>query len=987
MFQVGIDVGSTTIKCVVLDEAKQIVYKSYHRHRALIKEKVNELVQYIGTEILKGQPACLALTGSASLGVAEQFGIPFVQEVVATQIAVEQYPETIDVVIELGGEDAKILFLTNGVEVRMNGTCAGGTGAFIDQMAVLLDVPVEEMDKLALQAERIYPIASRCGVFAKTDVQPLLNQGARKEDVAASIFHAVVNQTIGGLAQGRELKGKMMFLGGPLTFLKGLQKSFIDVLKLDNNTGVFPENAQYYVAYGAALYAGSEQQLDFTALAQNMQTADEVKQYDGGLPPLFADEAEYDAFKARHAQAVIPEGKLEGYSGTVHIGIDAGSTTVKIVVVGENDEILYHKYMLSNGKPVELVRETLEEIYRINPTLKVQGSAATGYGEELVKNAFSMDAGLVETVAHLTAAQKLMPNVDFIIDIGGQDMKCFKIRNKVIDTIFLNEACSSGCGSFISTFATALGYSVKDFAALGLYSKHPVDLGSRCTVFMNSSVKQAQKEGAEVEDISAGLSISVVKNALYKVIRATSAESLGRNIIVQGGTFLNDAILRAFEQEVGVNVIRPNLAGLMGAYGAALYIKSLHLQNSTLLNAEQLANFSHETTERICELCGNHCKLTVNKFNNDRELIAGNRCERPVKSQDANFINITYNAYRHKRDEILKRKAVKGKRGRIGLPMGLNLYENYHFWHPILTKLGYEVVRAPFGSRDLFLEGQATIPSDTVCYPAKMMHGSVMHLIQKQGVNKIFYPCMPYNFDEHISGNHYNCPVVAYYPEVLDANMNILQDVRYMRDYLGPHNEKHFVKMLQKTFKEDHVTMKEAKEAATAGYDEQSNYLRNLKRYGKEAIAFAREHNLPIIVLAGRPYHVDPEINHGIDQLITSYGAVVISEDCLPLAKTKFHTNVLNQWTYHARLYNAAHYVCQQPDMYLVQLVSFGCGLDAVTTDEVRDILERNGKLYTQIKIDEINNLGAVKIRLRSLFAAIEQKQSEQKQLKQDHRG
>jgi predicted nucleotide-binding protein (sugar kinase/HSP70/actin superfamily) len=499
---------------------------------------------------------------------------------------------------------------------------------------------------------------------------------------------------------------------------------------------------------------------------------------------------------------------------------------------------------------------------------------------------------------------------------------------------------------------------------------------------MNSSVKQAQKEGAEVEDISAGLSISVVKNALYKVIRATSVESLGRHIIVQGGTFLNDAILRAFEQEVGVNVIRPNLAGLMGAYGAALYIKSLHHDNSTILNAEQLANFSHETSERICQLCGNHCKLTVNTFNNDKELIAGNRCERPVKSQDAGFINVPYNAYRHKRDEILKRKAEKGKRGRIGLPMGLNLYENYHFWHPILTKLGYEVVRAPFGSRDLFLEGQATIPSDTVCYPAKMMHGSVMHLIQKQGVNKIFYPCMPYNFDEHISGNHYNCPVVAYYPEVLDANMNILQDVRYMRDYLGPHNEKHFVKMLQKTLKEDRVTMKEAKEAATIGYDEQSNYLRNLKRYGKEAIAFAREHNLPIIVLAGRPYHVDPEINHGIDQLITSYGAVVISEDCLPLAKSKFHTNVLNQWTYHARLYNAAHYVCQQPDMYLVQLVSFGCGLDAVTTDEVRDILERNGKLYTQIKIDEINNLGAVKIRLRSLFAAIEQKQSEQ-----NHRG
>ncbi|MBQ5858471.1 MAG: 2-hydroxyacyl-CoA dehydratase, partial [Peptococcaceae bacterium] len=475
-------------------------------------------------------------------------------------------------------------------------------------------------------------------------------------------------------------------------------------------------------------------------------------------------------------------------------------------------------------------------------------------------------------------------------------------------------------------------------------------------------------------DISAGLSISGVKNALYKVIRATSAESLGRHIIVQGGTFLNDAILRAFEQEVGVEVIRPNIAGLMGAYGAALYARSLNPGKSSVLDAAGLDNFSHETTERVCQLCGNHCKLTVNRFNNGRELIAGNRCERPIKSQDKNFINIQYNAYRYKRDYILKRKAEKGKRGRIGLPMGLNMYENYHFWHPILTKLGYEVVRAPFGSRDLFLEGQATIPSDTVCYPAKMMHGSVTHLIEKQGVNRIFYPCLPYNFDEKISDNHYNCPVVAYYPEVLDANMSILQNVRFTKDYLGPHNEKHFVKRLQQTLKQDKIPLKEVKEAAAYGYQQQEEYLKDLKRYGKEAIAFARAHNLPIIVLAGRPYHVDPEINHGIDQLITSYGAVVISEDCLPLAKNKFHTNVLNQWTYHARLYSAAHYVCQQPDMYLVQLVSFGCGLDAVTTDEVRDILEKHDNLYTQIKIDEINNLGAVKIRLRSLFAAINQK-------------
>jgi len=940
----------------------------------MIQEKVDELVRMIDRDILHGDAAYLALTGSASLGMADAFAIPFVQEVVATQIAVEQYPETIDVVIELGGEDAKILFLTNGVEVRMNGTCAGGTGAFIDQMAVLLDVSVEQMDVLALKAERIYPIASRCGVFAKTDVQPLLNQGARKEDVAASIFHAVVNQTIGGLAQGRELKGKIMFLGGPLTFLKGLQKSFFDVLELDKDTGIFPENAQYYVAYGAALYASSEQPVLFTELAEQVRLAGEMKQYESGLPPLFADQAEYEAFQARHARASIPEGGLAHYTGKVTVGIDAGSTTVKLVVVGEQDEILYSKYLPSNGKPVELVREALQEIYVINPGLRVVGSAATGYGEELVKNAFSMDDGLVETVAHLTAAQKMMPDVDFIIDIGGQDMKCFKIRNQVIDTIFLNEACSSGCGSFISTFATAMGYSVRDFAALGLFAKHPVDLGSRCTVFMNSSVKQAQKEGAEIEDISAGLSISVVKNALYKVIRATSAESLGKHIIVQGGTFLNDAILRAFEQEVGVEVVRPNIAGLMGAYGAALYAKQLDLDRSQLLDAQGLAQFCHETTERVCQLCGNHCKLTVNRFNNSRELIAGNRCERPVKSQENGFVNITYNAYRYKRNEILKRKSEKGKRGRIGLPMGLNVYENYHFWHPLLTKLGYEVVRSPFGSREIFLEGQATIPSDTVCYPAKLMHGHVNHLIRKQSVNKIFYPCMPYNFDEHISSNHYNCPVVAYYPEVLSANMSLLQEVRFVKDYLGPHNEKHFVKKLQAALKADHVTLKEVKEAAAIGYQQQATYLKDLKRYGKEAIAFAREHDLPIVVLAGRPYHIDPEINHGIDQLITSYGAVVISEDCLPLAKNRFPTKVLNQWTYHARLYNAAHYICQQPDLYLVQLVSFGCGLDAITTDEVRDILESHDRLYTQIKIDEINNLGAVKIRLRSLFAAIAQK-------------
>ncbi|MBR6755677.1 MAG: 2-hydroxyacyl-CoA dehydratase [Peptococcaceae bacterium] len=977
MYSIGIDVGSTTIKCVVLDENKQVIYKSYHRHLALIKEKIAELITQVKAIFPNEEQWRVSITGSASLGVAEKFQIPFVQEVIALQIAVEEYPEVIDVVIELGGEDAKILFLTNGVELRMNGTCAGGTGAFIDQMAVLLDVTPDEMDLLALKAQRIYPIASRCGVFAKTDVQPLLNQGALKEDVAASIFHAVVNQTIGGLAQGRELKGKIMFLGGPLTFLQGLQKSFKDVLELDESTGIFPENAQYYVAYGAALYAANEQALDINELEQRLLQEEELKQYASTLQPLFKNQQEYTDFQQRHAQADVVRGSLENYEKSVYLGIDAGSTTVKVVLIGQDDELLYTHYAMSNGKPVDIVRQCLQEIYQLNPKLKIAGAAATGYGEELVKNAFKLDYGLVETVAHLTAAQKFMPDVDFIVDIGGQDMKCFKIRHGAIDTIFLNEACSSGCGSFISTFAMALGYSVEEFAQKGLFAQAPVDLGSRCTVFMNSSVKQAQKEGASIEDISAGLSVSVVKNALYKVIRASSKESLGGKIIVQGGTFLNDAILRAFEQEVQGEVVRPVIAGLMGAYGAALYIKGLCLEKSTVLSVEELKDFHHEASERICQLCGNHCRLTVNTFQHERELIAGNRCERPVQQGKEGKLDIPYNAYLYKRKQILLRKSNKGKRGKIGLPLGLNMYENYHFWHPLFTELGYEVVHSPFGSRDLFLGGQSTIPSDTICYPAKLMHGHVINLMEKQNVDKIFYPCMSYNIDENISNNHYNCPVVAYYPEVLAANMQSLQKVKFFREHLGIHEPKAFVQRMSRMFKEERVSKREIKKAADIAYQEQAREMEKLKAYGREAIAFAREHKVPIIVLAGRPYHVDPEINHGIDQLITSYGAVVISEDCLPLAEDKLQVKVLNQWTYHARLYNAAQYICTQPDMYLIQLVSFGCGLDAVTTDEVRDILEQNNQIYTQIKIDEINNLGAVKIRLRSLFAAIEQRNSQ----------
>lgn len=974
MYKIGMDIGSTTIKCVVLDQENKIVYQSYDRHRALVKEKTRGLLHYINESVIDKQSAYLALTGSASIGVAEKFGIPFIQEVMATQMAVDASGEEVDVVIELGGEDAKILFLTNGVEVRMNGSCAGGTGAFIDQMAALLDVAPEELDQLALTAKRVYPIASRCGVFAKSDIQPLLNQGAAKGDIAASIFGAVVNQTIGGLAQGRDLKGRIMFLGGPLTFFKALQLSFTESLHLSEENGIFPEDAQYYVAKGAAYYSKEESVQDLTKLLLAMDQDQDNEAYQGYLQPLFADLADYEAFVQRHQQAKLAEESLISYQGNGYLGIDAGSTTVKVVLIGEDEQILFSCYETSKGNPVSIVKRALLEIYNTNPSLKIKSSATTGYGEELIKKAFNVDYGVVETMAHLAAAQKFMPQVDFIIDIGGQDIKCFKIKNKIIDTIFLNEACSSGCGSFIGTFASALGYSVQEFAQLGLYAKSPVDLGTRCTVFMNSSVKQAQKEGAEVEDISAGLSVSVVKNALYKVIRVNSKEDLGEHIVVQGGTFLNDSILRAFELEVATEVVRPPNSGLMGALGAALYAKRQPKnERSGVLTKEELQHFNLVESKRDCQICGNHCNLTVTRYNEGQELIAGNRCERPIMAKQS--LQVEKNAFQFKRQLLLQRKSVKeGKLGRLGLLMGLNMMENYHFWHPLFTQLGFEVVSSPFATRDLYLKGQHTIPSDTVCYPAKLMHGHLEYLLEK-GIKDIFYPCLTYNFDEKISDNHYNCPVVAYYPEVLRANIQGLADVNFIMAYLGIHQPKTFAKKLYEVLAKDFAVSKhEVKKAVESAYAAQEAYQVAIKAFGKEAIAYARAEGMPIVVLAGRPYHIDPEINHGIDKLITSYGAVVISEDCLPLEEVQPKTKVLNQWTYHARLYNAAHYISRQSDMYLIQLVSFGCGLDAVTTDEVREILEANHQIYTQIKIDEISNLGAIKIRLRSLFAAIQQK-------------
>ncbi len=969
--RIGLDVGSTTIKCVALDDQDQIVFESYERHYSQITQKMAEILERIRTEVVHSDTAEVSVSGSAGMGIAQACHLPFVQEVYATRIATNKRIPDADVIIELGGEDAKILFLSGGLEVRMNGSCAGGTGAFIDQMATLLHITPEEMNQLAAEHEKIYTIASRCGVFAKSDIQPLLNQGARKSDISASIFAAVANQTIAGLAQGREIKGKVVYLGGPLTFLSGLRDSFDAAL---NVHGVFPDHSLYFVALGTA-YSSTET-IDLKKAIQ------EINEYihDGqflSIPCLFENEAQYEEFVARHAKAKAKRGDIETYSGKAFLGIDAGSTTVKAVLIGTEGQLLHSIYRSNSGNPVPAVKEYLTEIYEKYPNIQIASSAVTGYGEELLKNAFRLDFGIVETIAHYTAAKYFLPEVDFIIDIGGQDMKCFKIHNGAIDNIFLNEACSSGCGSFLQTFANTLGYEIPEFAKMGLFAKHPVDLGSRCTVFMNSSVKQAQKDGATTEDISAGLSVSVVKNAIYKVIRAASADELGKNIVVQGGTFLNDAVLRVFEQELKVNVIRPDISGLMGAFGAAMYAMQREEQHpefqTHLISLEELQHFTHDVKVATCGLCNNHCRLTINSFGSERKFIGGNRCDKPLSKKKQEPIP---NMYDFKLETLLSYQPVAGKRGKLGLPMGLNMYELLPFWHTFFTDLGFEVITSPLSNREMYIKGQHTIPSDTVCFPAKLMHGHICTLIE-QGIKHIFYPCMSYNFDEGISDNHYNCPVVAYYPEVISVNVPELEaeKVTLINDYIGIHRKKDFPGKMHKVLSQyfDGISPKEVKNAAQKAYEEHDRYLENIRKKGDEFLAQAEAEGRPIIVLSGRPYHLDPEINHGIDRLITSLGAVVISEDVVSSKVEKPSTSVLNQWTYHARLYAAAEYIGTRKNMNLVQLVSFGCGVDAITTDEVRQLLEKNNKIYTQIKIDEITNLGAVRIRLRSLFAALDQ--------------
>lgn len=969
--KIGLDVGSTTIKCVVLDETDKIVYSTYERHFSHIVEKSGELLRRVAEEY--APQGKLAISGSAGMGMADSVGVPFVQEVFATRVAANRLAPGTDCIIELGGEDAKILFLTGGTEVRMNGSCAGGTGAFIDQMATLLKMSADNMDAAAQNAEKTYTIASRCGVFAKSDIQPLINQGAKAADISASIYQAVVNQTIAGLAQGRPISGNVLYLGGPLTFSKCLRKSFDETLGV---TGTCPENSLLFVALGAAYY--SDQTFDLLEVAKRLEQRGASETY-RSQPALFTSKEEYEVFCERHAKATVPREPFPAdYAAPVHIGIDSGSTTVKMVVIDEENRILFTDYRPNLGNPVPLIRGVLQKLYEEHPALHVASVTTTGYGEDLAKNAFHADYGVVETVAHFTAARHFMPNVDFIIDIGGQDMKCFKIEDGAISNIFLNEACSSGCGSFLQTFAEALGRDVKDFAKLGLFADRPVDLGSRCTVFMNSSVKQAQKDGATIENISAGLSISVVKNAIYKVIRAASPEELGRHIVVQGGTFYNEAVLRAFEKEMGVEVIRPDIAGLMGAFGAALYGKgkTVNEQVSTLLDRKALETFSQETRSEICGRCGNNCQLTINTFADGTTFISGNRCDRPVTGEaDSGELNL----YEYKRKLILGYKPGTNKRGKIGLPLCLNFWELYPFWHTFFTKLGFAVYHSPLSSRNLYLKGQGTIPSDTACFPAKLAHGHI-EFLSRLGLDAIFYPCMTYNIDEGLSDNHYNCPVVAYYPEVIAGNCPEIKGTKFIYDYVGIHRPKDFVKkicvILQREFPD--IRRSEVRQAADAAYAEYANHMALIRKEGDRIIERARAEGRRIIVLAGRPYHVDPEVNHGIDTLITQFGAAVVTEDSISHRIDKFPTTVLNQWTYHARLYAAAKYCCEQKDMDLVHLVSFGCGVDAITSDETHEILHAGGKLYTQLKIDEITNLGAVRIRLRSLFAALEEKSEEE---------
>jgi len=970
--RVGIDIGSTTIKAVVLNEQDKMLYKTYLRHKSSITSSLINLLKDIG-KTFNGEKMFFNFTGSASMFLAEGIKRQFTQEVISATEALEHDGGKFDVCIELGGEDAKIIFFYgNNVEQRMNGTCAGGTGAFIDQMATLLDINSSELNELAKNYKKIYPIASRCGVFAKSDIQPLLNQGATHEDIAMSIYQAIVNQTIAGLSQGRKIKGRVAFLGGPLTFASELRARFIDFLNLKD---VFiPENGEVFVAYGAALVA-NETKSTIEELINSVIKYDKIdrRNQKKTLKPLFETEADYADFIERHDQAKVEQVDISKYQGNAFLGIDAGSTTTKLVLINENKEILYSFYSHNKGNPVDMVKTALYEIYNLTKdNIFIKSAYSTGYGEQLIKNAFSLDGGEVETICHYKAAKYFLPEVEFIIDIGGQDMKCFKVENDVITTIILNEACSSGCGSFIETFSTSLDYSIKDFAQLALESNRPVDLGSRCTVFMNSGVKQAQAEGASTSDISAGLAYSVVKNALYKVIRAVDIKAeFGEKIIVQGGTFYNNGILRAFEQEIGTEVIRPNIAGLMGAFGAALVAMKNQKESSSILDINGLNNFTYKTKSAVCKKCNNFCALTINIFNG-KKYISGNRCDKGagiVSNKDK-----LPNLYLYKYDKITSYKSDKDKtyKGKIGIPLVLNMYENIPFWFTFFDSLGYEIVYSDRSSKAIYELGQETIPSDTVCYPAKLVHGHIENLLKKE-IDFLFYPNIPYNFiEKDFRDNEYNCPIVAFYPEVIGANMDNINLNTYLDPYVSLNRINYFIKNITESMNAKmKLSKKELKNSYKLAIKAYKDYRDDVLKEGKRALQYGLDNNKNIILLAGRPYHIDPEVNHGIPKLIQSLGVVLISEDSVNMFDDQSDVNVLNQWTYHTRLYDSAKYITKIKNANLVQLVSFGCGLDAITTDEVKRILEEKNKLYTQIKIDEVNNLGTVNIRIRSILSTM----------------
>lgn len=978
----GLDVGSTTVKLVILDKNYKLVYSRYERHYADIKKTIQNLINDAYTNF-ENYDVLVKTTGSGGLSVSKWLDISFIQEVVSSTNAIEKYYPHTDVVIELGGEDAKITYLSGQIEQRMNGTCAGGTGAFIDQMAVLLQTDALGVNELAKKYTTIYSIASRCGVFAKTDVQPLLNEGAARENIAASVLQAVVNQTIGGLACGKPIKGNVAFLGGPLYFLSELRQRFIDTLHLTEDEVVFPENSQLFVAIGAALDAKDEKVITFENLAKRVNLWDnEVSNEVGTLRPLFKDENELKEFKNRHSKNKIKEKNLQEYKGKAYLGIDAGSTTTKVVLIGEDGSLLYSHYGSNQGSPFNSTVTVLKDLYdKLPESVKIVNSAVTGYGESLLKEALSIDIGEIETIAHYKASEFFLPGVDFILDIGGQDMKSMKVIDGVIDSIMLNEACSSGCGSFLETFAHSMNLKIHEFAEKSLTSKSPVDLGTRCTVFMNSSVKQAQKEGATIPDIAAGLSYSVIKNAIFKVIKIREPRELGQKIIVQGGTFLNDGVLRAFELVSEREVVRPNIAGIMGAFGAALISRERYIEGSktTLLSKEDLKEFNMSTDTRRCGLCGNNCLLTVNKFSDGRQHITGNRCERGAGIEKRK--ESVPDLYKYKYERIFSYKPLKkdeAKRGSVGIPRVLNQFENYPFWFAFFTMLGFRVQLSPRSSKDLYEKGIDSIPSESACYPAKLVHGHIASLVEK-GLDFIFYPCIPYEKKEDPDAdNHYNCPIVTSYPEVIKNNMEVLKekDILFMNPFLPIYNKKKLKKRLLEEFKCMDIDKQEINNAVDKAWEEEEKFKQDIRKKGEEVLKYIEESGKRAIVLAGRPYQIDPEIHHGISDLITYFDMPVLTEDSIAhLGKVERPLGVVDQWVYHSRLYGAASFVASHPNLELIQLNSFGCGLDAVTTDEVKEILDNYGKIYTTLKIDEGSNLGAAKIRIRSLKAALEERE------------